>query len=157
MLFIQEANGEYRAADEDDVISEATQIYGSYFAKGTLISEPADSADYLKLKLAQYDHEVFICLFLDTRHRVISCDEMSHGTIDQANVYPREIIKATLRHNASAVIFAHNHPSGLAEPSDADKRITAKLKNALETIDVKVLDHIIIGDGTYSFAEKGIL
>jgi DNA repair protein RadC len=157
MLFIQEANGEYRVADEDDVISEATQIYGSYFAKGTLISKPADSADYLKLKLAQYDHEVFICLFLDTRHRVISCDEMSHGTIDSASVYPREIVKATLRHNANAVIFAHNHPSGLTEPSNADKMLTAKLKNALGTIDVRVLDHIIIGDGTYSFAEKGIL
>ncbi len=157
MLFIQETNGEYRVAHEDDVIYEATQIYNSYFAKGTLLSKPADSVDYLKLKLAKYDHEVFICLFLDNQNKVISCDEMSHGTIDSASVYPREIVKATLRHNANAVIFAHNHPSGLTKPSYADKAMTAKLKNALNTIDVRVLDHIIVGDGTYSFAEKGIL
>ncbi len=157
MLFIKETNGQYRIASKDDVIFEATHIYNSYFAKGAEISKPADSADYLKLKLAQYEHEVFICLFLDNQNRVISCDEISHGTIDSASVYPREVVKATLRHNANAVIFAHNHPSGIAVPSNADKMITLKLKDALNTIDVRVLDHIVIGDGTYSFAEHGLL
>jgi len=157
MLFIKKANGRYRVADEDDVICEATYIYNSYFSKGTTISEPAKSADYFKLKLAHYEHEVFVCLFLTNQHQVISCDEMFHGTIDSASVYPREVLKAALQHNAAAVVFAHNHPSGLAEPSNADKVITQRLKKALDCIDIRVLDHIIIGDGSYSFAEHGLL
>lgn len=157
MLYIKNENGHYRIADEDDVIFEATAIYNSYFAKGTTISKPADSANYLKLKLAHFDHEVFLGVFLDNQHHVISCDELFHGTIDSASIYPREVAKAALQHNASAVIFSHNHPSGIAEPSNADKAITAKLKNALDMLDIRVLDHIIIGDSTYSFAEAGIL
>ncbi len=156
MLYIQK-DGHYALANESDVIFEATAIYNQYFSKGTTISSPAESAEYLKLKLAHYEHEVFVCLFLDNQNQVISCDEMFHGTVDSASVYPREVIKATLMHNAASVVFAHNHPSGISDPSMADKAITAKLKLALELIDVRVLDHIIIGESTYSFAESGIL
>ena len=157
MLFIKKPNGRYRVADEDDVICEATDIYNRYFAKGTTITEPAKAADYLKLKLAHYEHEVFVCLFLNNQHQVIACDEMFRGTIDGASVYPREVIKAAIQHNAAAVVFAHNHPSGIAEPSNADKTITQKLKSALDFIDVRVLDHFIIGETVYSFAEHGLL
>jgi DNA repair protein RadC len=157
MLYIQETNGHYRVADEDDVIAEANEIYHRYLCQGTVISQPADSADYLKLKLAQFDHEVFVGLFLNNQHQVISCDELSHGTIDGASVHVREVVKAALLHNAAAVIFAHNHPSGLAEPSEADKMITTKLKNALAMIDVRVLDHLVVGETVYSFAEHGLI
>ena len=157
MLYIQQANGEYRVADEDDVICEATDIYNRYFSKGTVISKPEKSADYFKLKLAHYEYEVFVCMFLNNQHQVIACDEMFRGTIDAASVYPREVLKAALQHNAAAVVFAHNHPSGKAEPSHADQEITKKLKSALALIDIRVLDHIIIGDSTYSFAEHGLL
>ena len=157
MLYIKKPNGRYRIADEDDVVSEATDIYNRYFTKGTAITEPAKSADYFKLKLAHYEHEVFACLFLTNQHQVISCEEMFRGTIDGASVYPREVLKTALKHNAAAVIFAHNHPSGIAEASHADKTITQKLKSVLNLVDIRVLDHIIIGDSTYSFAEHGLL
>ena len=157
MLYIRKPNGRYRIADEDDVVSEATNIYNRYFTKGTAITEPAKSADYFKLKLAHYEHEVFACLFLTNQHHVISCEEMFRGTIDGASVYPREVLKTALKHNAAAVIFAHNHPSGIAEASHADKTITQKLKSVLNLVDIRVLDHIIIGDSTYSFAEHGLL
>ncbi len=157
MLYIKNEDGCYRIADEDDVIEEATHIYNGYFAKGTTILNPADSADYLKLKLAHFEHEVFLCLFLTNHNQVISCDEMFHGTIDSASVYPREVVKLALQYNAAAVVFSHNHPSGIEVPSRADKEITNKLKKALEIVDIRVLDHIIIGDSTYSFAEHGLL
>ena len=101
---------------------------------------------------------MFACLFLDNQHRVILLEELFRGTIDGASVYPREVVKQALYHNAAAVIFAHNHPSGISEPSQADKHITEKLKQALSLFDIRVLDHFIIGDGQpYSFAEHGLL
>jgi DNA repair protein RadC len=101
---------------------------------------------------------VFACLFLDNQHHILEFEELFRGTIDSASVYPREVIKKALAHNAAAVIFAHNHPSGISEPSQADKLITDKLKQALALIDIRVLDHFIIGDGMpYSFAENGLL
>lgn len=105
-----------------------------------------------------YSYEVFACLFLDNQHRVIVLEEMFRGTLDSASVYPREIAKQALHHNAAAVIFAHNHPSGISEPSVADKNITHTLKQALALFDIRVLDHFIIGDGSpFSFAEHGLL
>ena len=157
MLYIKDDSGKYLCADESDVIFEATSIYNSYFCKGTALTSPDESAKYLKLKVAHYEHEVFICLFLTNQHHVISCDEMFRGTIDGASVYPREVIKAALEYNAAAVIFAHNHPSGISEASNADKVITAKLKKALELVDVRVLDHFVIGEDVFSFAEHGLL
>lgn len=124
--------------------------------RGEALSSPADSKQFLNLRLRDYRHEVFACLFLDTRNRVIQYEELFFGTIDGASVYPREIVKRALHHNAAALIMAHNHPSGVAEPSQADLRLTQRLCNSLSLIDVRVLDHIIVGDGELSsLAEQG--
>ncbi len=123
----------------------------------TLLS-PEDTRDYLMTQLSGYPNEVFACLFLDNRHRVIVYEELFHGTIDGASVHPREVVRRALKHNAAALILAHNHPSGVAEPSQADSHITRLLKKALELVDVRVLDHFIIGDGeSTSLAERGLL
>lgn len=156
MLYIKETSGEYRVADEDDVIYEAIAIYNRYFARGESLDSPDKARDMLKLKLAPYEHEVFLCLFLDKQHKVIAYEELFRGTIDSASVYPREVVKTALQYNASALIFAHNHPSGIAEPSDADRAITEKLKQALSLVDIRVLDHFIVGETVYSFAEHGL-
>ena len=113
--------------------------------------------DYLQLQLRDKKQEVFSCLFLDQKHRLIKYQEVFTGTIDSASVYPREIVKLAMSHNAAAVIFAHNHPSGIAEPSQADERITKSLVDALNLIDVRVLDHFVIGDEVVSFVERGLL
>ena len=113
---------------------------------------------YLRARLRHYEHEVFACLYLDNQHRVVKLEELFSGTIDGAAVYPREVVKRCLHNNAAAVIFAHNHPSGIAEPSQADIGITVRLKAALNTIDVRVLDHIVVGRcEAVSFAERGLL
>lgn len=122
------------------------------------LTSPAATRHYLLAQLRDYSHEVFGCLFLDNRHRVITFVEVSHGTINGANVYPREVVKKALAHHAAAVILVHNHPSGVAEPSQADRHITEKLCAALALIDTRVLDHFIVGDNQiYSFAEHGLL
>lgn len=157
MLYIQITPGDYQPAREDDVIAEATHIYHQYFKRGTAITNPETSANYLQLKLIHYEYEVFLALFLDNQHQVISCDELFRGTIDAASVYPREVVKMALFHNAAAIIFAHNHPSGCSDPSRADISITHKLKAALELVDIRVLDHIICGSTTYSLSEHGEL
>ena len=114
--------------------------------------------EYLRSRMRDYQREVFACLYLDNQHRVVSLEELFQGTIDGAAVYPREVVKHSLRNNAAAVIFAHNHPSGIAEPSQADIAITRRLAQALNTIDVRVLDHMVVGrDEVVSFAERGLL
>ena len=133
-----------------------------YFAQslpcGETIRSPADTEAFLKSRLRHLGHEVFCCLFLDNRHRVLRFDELFRGTIDGTGVYPREVVKEALAINAAAVILAHNHPSGVAEPSQADKRITRRLKSALELVDIRLLDHLIIGDGpATSLASRGML
>jgi len=123
----------------------------------TLLS-PAACAEYLRARILAYPYEVFACLFLDNRHRVIAFEELFRGSIDGASVHPREVVRRCLTLNAAAVIFAHNHPSGVAEPSQADREITHELKRALALIEVRVLDHFIVGDGApVSFAERGLL
>lgn len=130
----------------------------SSLQRGDAIKNPYDTQLYLTARLRGYQHEVFACLFLDSRNRVIGFEEISHGTINNAFVHPREVVKKALHFNAAAVILAHNHPSGHLEPSQADKNITRQLQSALDLVDIKVIDHIIIGDGGYtSFAEHGIL
>lgn len=127
-------------------------------SRGDALSNPHDTRRYLTARLRHHLHEVFGCLFLDNRNRVISFDEMFHGTIDGASVYPREVVKRALGHNAAAVIFAHNHPSGVAEPSQADLAITRRLTQALGLVDIRTLDHLVIGDGeVVSFAERGLM
>lgn len=122
------------------------------------IENPRDSARYLRARLCHLSHEVFACLFLDTRHRVLGYEELFRGTIDGASVYPREVVRACLRYHASAVILAHNHPSGIAEPSRADREITRTLVEALGLMEIRVLDHLIIGQGEpVSMAERGMV
>jgi len=145
---------------DDTVIQAALNILEeriSYSVNAPSLTSPGDSRDYVKLKLAQYEHEVFACLFLDQRHHVIAFEEMFRGTIDGCSVYPKEVVKEAINHNAAAVIFAHNHPSGNAEPSQADQQITKRLKDALSLIDVRVLDHLIVGEDVVSFAERGLI
>jgi DNA repair protein RadC len=122
------------------------------------LSNPRDSGDYLRARLRHLPYEVFGCLFLDNRHRVLAFEELFRGTVDGASVHPREVVRACLQHNASAVIFAHNHPSGVAEPSAADRAITHDLRDALQLVGVRVLDHLVIGSGEpVSMAARGLL
>lgn len=131
---------------------------GEGLARGAPLTDPEATRRFLIGRLRDLPHEVFACLYLDNRHRVIAFDELFRGTLDGASVHPREVVKATLRHNAAALILAHNHPSGVAEPSDADRLITRRLREALGLVDVRVLDHFVIGDGyAVSFAERGWL
>src|SRR5436190_129760 len=125
---------------------------------GAALTSPGGVRDYLRLTLAAREHEVFVCIWLDAQHRVLEVREMFRGTLTQTSVYPREIVKAALAANAAAVIFAHNHPSGAAQPSQADELLTRSLKEALALVDVKVLDHFIVaGNHALSFAERGLL
>jgi DNA repair protein RadC len=126
--------------------------------RGQVLGSPAEVRQFLQLKLRGLEHEVFACLFLDNQHAVIGYEELFRGTIDGASVYPREVVKRCLALNAAAVIFAHNHPSGIAEPSQADQRLTQRLCAALGTVDIRVLDHFVVGDAeALSFAERGLL
>jgi DNA repair protein RadC len=126
--------------------------------RGGALTCPDLTRSYLTSQLRGYGHEVFACLFLDNQHRIIEFEELFRGTIDGASVYPREVVKKALAFNAAAVIFAHNHPSGITEPSEADRCITLKLKQALSLIDIRVLDHFIVGEGEpFSFAEHGLI
>jgi len=131
---------------------------GESLERGKPLTDPAATRKYLLAKLRDMPHEVFSCLYLDNRHRVIAFEELFRGTIDGASVHPREVVRSALKHNAAALIFAHNHPSGVAEPSDADRRLTRRLSDALALVDIRVLDHFVVGDGEVaSFAERGWL
>ena len=122
------------------------------------LTSPGAVRDYLRLKLGRREEEVFVCIWLDAQHRVIKSEESFHGTLTQTSVYPREIVKAALAVNAAAVIFAHNHPSGVAQPSQADELLTRTLRDALALVEVKVLDHFVVaGNQALSFAERGLL
>ncbi|MFO7705489.1 MAG: DNA repair protein RadC [Halopseudomonas sp.] len=126
--------------------------------RGTALTSPGAVRQYLRSRLAHLPHEVFACLFLDNQHRVIAFEELFQGTLDSASVYPREVLKRALSLNAAAVILTHNHPSGVAEPSQADQLLTRRLKEALALVDIRVLDHLVVGDGEpVSFAERGLL
>src|SRR5215467_4869485 len=122
------------------------------------LTSPKAVRDYLRLALGGREQEVFVVLLLDAQHRVIAAEELFRGTLTQTSVYPREVVKCALKHNAAAVIFAHNHPSGVAEPSHADEILTRSLKSALALVDIRVLDHFIVaGTRTMSFAERGLI
>lgn len=125
--------------------------------RGDALTSPADTRRYLAARLRDLPFEVFAALFLDNRHRVIAFEELFRGTIDGASVHPREVVRRALHHNAAALILAHNHPSGVAEPSASDEAITRRLKDSLALVDIRVLDHFVIGDDCVSFAERGLL
>lgn len=136
----------------------ARRYYAESFPLGETIRSPADTEAFLNAHMRDLHHELFCCLFLDNRHRVLAFDELFRGTIDGTSVYPREVVKEALAINAAAVILAHNHPSGVAEPSQADERITRRLKSALDLVDIRLLDHLIIGHGSAtSLASRGLL
>ncbi|MDH5553310.1 MAG: DNA repair protein RadC [Nitrosomonas sp.] len=140
------------------VLEMARRALGDEFKNRDIMDSPELVRDYLRLTLQNKEHEIFLGIFLDTKNRTIATEELFNGTLTQTSVYPREVIKRVLHHNAAAIIFAHNHPSGVAEPSHADKALTTTLKQALALIDVKVLDHFIVGNGaTLSFAENGLI
>lgn len=149
--------GTAKYAQLQAVLEMARRYLNEGLKRGDSLTSPQETRQFLSSKLRDYTHEVFAVLFLDQRHRVIRFDEMFRGTIDGASVYPREVVKKALEYNAAAVIFAHNHPSGVAEPSQADERITQRLKEALGLVDIRVLDHFVVGDDVISFAERGLL
>ena len=131
---------------------------GETLARGAALGSARDTKDYLQARLRDLDREVFCALFLDNRHRVLAFEELFSGTLNGTAVYPREVVRSALRHNAAAVIFAHNHPSGVAEPSRADEVLTTRLRDALQLVEVRVLDHLVVGDGEMvSFSERGLL
>lgn len=147
--------------DEDALIQHATKVLEKRLRYRTgqvqPIQSPADARRLAALRLAGYEHEVFAVFFLDNRHRLIAFEEMFRGTIDSASVHPREVVKEALARNAAAVILAHNHPSGVAEPSSADERITRRLREALALVDIRLLDHLVVGEEVVSMAERGLV
>ena len=150
--------GESRAASITALPELARRYYAASLAPGQAIRSPADTESYLQSRFRHLGHELFCCLYLDNRHRVLRFAEMFRGTIDGTSVYPREVVKEALAVNAAAVILAHNHPSGVAEPSQADERITRRIKSALELVDIRLLDHLVVGDGeAISMASRGLL
>jgi len=142
-------------------LQAALEIAGRHLAENLeyedCLTNPTKTRSYLRARLRDYDYEVFACLMLDNRNRVIAFRELFRGTIDGASVYPREVVKQALADNAAAVILAHNHPSGVCEPSQADIQITERLRKALGLVDIRVLDHVIVGDGVTCLSEQGLV
>lgn len=155
---IRDAQGIYRSVPTDRLIESAKQCIMQRFNNESIsIRSPADSEQYLQTLLADLEHEVFGFVFLNNRHTVLACREMFRGTIDGTSVYPRECVKEALRVNAAAALAFHNHPSGISEPSQADERITRRIKSAFELVDIRLLDHLIIGKTVTSMASRGLL
>ena len=156
--FVRETGAGYLAVSDSAVIDTALRILAQRVSKGPLMSSPRVVKDFLRLRFADLQHEVFCVLYLDKRQRLIACEDLFRGTIDGASVFPREIVKAALRHNAASCVCAHNHPSNNPQPSQADELITTRIKAALEILDLRLLDHIVVSAcETISFAEKGLI
>jgi len=150
--------GDAKYAQLQAVLEIARRHLAENLAQRAALNDPQAARDFLIAQLRDLDHEAFAALFLDTQHRVLAFEILARGTLNSASVYPREVVKSALRQQAAAVIFAHNHPSGIGEPSDADRTLTQRLREALNLIDIRVLDHFIIGEGPpVSFAERGLL
>jgi len=142
----------------EDILAMASQLSKRRLAKGRKIEKPSSAFKYLQALMRDHEYEVFGVVFLDTRHKVIKFEELFRGTVDAASVYPREIVKRALELNTSAVLLVHNHPSGDPEPSNADKVITEHIKDALNLVDIRTLDHVVVGtEGCVSLAERGVL
>jgi len=162
-LILSEYEGKYSIKpniSKQEIITLAIQLIDSQFKAGTgiTISDPHDTRDFLKLKLGSLEHEVFAIILLNNRHQIIHYEHLFRGTIDGASVYPREVVKLALKHNAAAAIISHNHPSGNPEPSGADERITKRLQDALNLVEIRLLDHLIVGQcEIVSLAERGLL
>ena len=156
-LYVRDGDN-FREADGQEVLDKAQALIAQRYRVGApTLSSPARTAEFLKLKLGALDYEVFGFLGLDSRHRLIQYVELFRGTIDGASVYPREVVKEALRVGAAAVILFHCHPSGNSSPSQADERITTRLRDALGLLDIRVVDHLIVGERVSSFAELGLI
>ena len=157
-LMVCDPSGVYRPATADEVLRHARRVLSRRVRRGVVFDAPVKVREFLAVQLGALEHEGFCVAFLDAQHRLLAFEEMFRGTLTQTSVYPREIVRGALLHNAGAVVLAHNHPSGAVEPSRADELLTQTLKSALQLVDVRVLDHFIVaGDRTLSFAERGLL
>jgi len=148
------------SANDDDIVAHALRILDARIRTGPVFTNPGTIKDFLRVYFADASNqgrEEFAVLFLDCHHRLIECKTMFRGTLTQTSVYPREVVREALALNAGAVVFAHNHPSGSAEPSRADEFLTQTLKSALSLVDVRALDHFVVGDSVVSFAERGLI
>ena len=156
--FVRETNAGYLPISDSAVVDTALRILAERVTQGPLLSSPRVVKDFLRLRFSGLQHEVFCVLYLDRRHHLIACEDLFRGTVDAASVFPREIVKACLRHNASSILCAHNHPTNNPSPSQADELITTRIKAAVELLDLRLLDHCIVTAGeTVSFAELGLL
>jgi DNA repair protein RadC len=157
-LFTRQANGDVQSATSNEILEAARQVLAHRVRRGASLSSPRSVYEYLTIKLGALDYEVFGLVLADKRFKVIECVELFRGTIDGASVYPREIVKLVLEKQAAAVVMFHNHPSMICDQSSADELITQRVKACLELIDVRVVDHVIIGGGNVlSFVERGLL
>ena len=157
-LLVREAEGRYRVASADEVLRRARYLLSHRVRRGVRMNSPKAVKDFLRLNIGMLEHEMFTVVYLDAQHRLLAIKELFRGTISQTSVYPREIVKEALGLNAAAAILAHNHPSGDAGPSDADKALTRRVKDVLAMVDVTVLDHLVVTcDDIFSFAERGLL
>ncbi|MCP5206311.1 MAG: DNA repair protein RadC [Hahellaceae bacterium] len=157
LIQIKDISGNYATVERDSLIQTAVEQIRASFSTNPTLSSSSEAADHIQALIGHLEHEVFYAIWLNSQHQIINHGELFNGTIDSSSVYPREVVKAGLGINAAAVIFAHNHPSGSAEPSQADIKITKRLKDSLELIDIRVLDHFIIGSSVTSMAERGLL
>ncbi len=156
-LYVRNEEG-YRVAEPAEIFERARALIAQRYRAGSpVLSSPALTRDYLQFHIGLSDHEQFGVLHLDSRHRLIASEILFRGTLANASVYPREVVKAALARNAAALVLFHNHPSGVAEPSSADEIITSRLKEALALVDVRVLDHLIIAETVFGFSEHGLI
>ncbi|MBB6600304.1 DNA repair protein RadC [Luteimonas sp. MC1825] len=157
-LYVRSSTKRYKVATPDEVLEAARTVVGHRMQRGTSFANPKTSKDFFRGKLAGLQQEVFAAAFLDARHRLIEYVELFHGTIDGAEVHPREVVRQAIRTNSAAVIVSHNHPSGSAMPSAADRAVTARLKQALALVDVRLIDHVVVGGlETVALAERGMI
>ena len=157
-LLVRDVAGDYRPAHADEVLQAAQRLLLQQLHEGPLLTSPELVREFLRLQLGTLEHEVFAALMLDAQHRLIEYVELFRGTVAQTSVYPREVVKESLARNAAVLVLVHNHPSGVAEPSRADRLLTQTLNAALALVDVRVLDHLIVaGNDVLSFSERGLL
>jgi DNA repair protein RadC len=157
MLYIQDEGGTYLPASKEMIFSTAKRLSSAQLKRGAIIESSDNAKAAIQHKLSGYQYEMFACLFLDSQHRVLAFQEMFRGSVNSATIHPREVVKEALRLNAAAVILAHNHPSGETNPSTQDIDLTTKLRDILRVIDVRVLDHLVVGDTVLSMADLGHL